>query len=318
MPYFDVYKLFITFMKNRIHIMKIYSMINRYYLIINKIKSAHFPSFEDIKEHLSEHDIEISLRTLQRDLQSIRNEFGIEVIYSKMNNGYAIDKDETGDYEYFMRFFEMTVMSGTLTDTLKNNSNISDYIAFDAAETLSGVEHISKLIYAIQQNFELRIEYKRFHDESPFETRLAPGIIKEYKKRWYIIAWNLDLEQFRTYGLERIVSLNLTEINFKKSLVKDCKEMFNNVIGISSPTGKPELVELSFDAGQGKYIKTLPLHHTQTILTDNETEFRILIKVVPNYELTQLILSHGKRVEVIKPEWLREEIKDVCNEISNR
>ena len=292
-------------------------MINRYYLIINKIKSTYFPSFEDIKEHLSDHDIEISLRTLQRDFQSVRNEFGIEVTYNKMNNGYAIDKDETGDYEYFMHFFEMTVMSGTLASTLKNNSNISDYISFDVAETVSGVEHISKLIYAIQENFEVKIEYKRFYDEDAFEARVAPGLIKEYKKRWYLIAWNLDLEQFRTYGLERIVSIELTEKNFKKSLVKNCKEMFNNVIGISSYTGKPKLVELSFDAGQGKYIKTLPLHHTQTVLADNETEFRILIKVVPNYELTQLILSHGERVEVIKPESLREEIKGICRKIAN-
>lgn len=298
--------------------MKIYRIINRYYLIINKIRGAYYPSFENIQEHLANHDIEISLRTLQRDLQNIRNEFGIEVLYNKLENGYVIDKDETGDYEYFLRFFEMTVMSGTLTDTLKNNPNISDFISFDVSEPTSGVEHISKILYAIQDHFEVKIQYKRFQDEKPFEANIAPGLIKEYKKRWYLIAWNLDLNEFRTYGLERIVSLELTSKNFDKKLVKDCKELFTHVIGLSSPTEKPELVELSFNAYQGKYIKTLPLHHSQTVLVDNENEYRILLKVVPNYELIQLILSHREKIDVIKPEWLRQEIKKICLEIANR
>lgn len=298
--------------------MKIYRIINRYYLIINKIRAAHYPSFESIKEHLADHDIEISLRTLQRDLQNIRNEFGIEIIYNKLENGYAIDKDETGDYQYFMRFFEMTVMSGTLTETLRNNPNIGDFISFDLAEPTSGVEHISKILFAIKDNFKVKIEYKRFQDDTAFETNIAPGLIKEYKKRWYLIAWNLDLEEFRTYGLERIVSLELGSENFDKKLIKDCKELFTHVIGISSPTEEPELVELSFEAYQGKYIKTLPLHHSQTVLEDNENEYRILLKVVPNFELIQLILSHREKVEVIKPKWLRDEIKQICKKIANK
>lgn len=298
--------------------MQIYRIINRYYLIINKIKSGYFPSFEDIQEHLRLHDTEISLRTIQRDFQNIRDEFGLEIVYNKMKNGYYLNSEQNSDYEYFMRFFEMTVMSGKLTETLINESDISKYISFDTVELTSGIEYIQKILYAIREKFKITIQYQRFSDSSPFETKLAPGFLKEYQNRWYLIAWNLELKDFRTYGLERIKELEITGESFNENLVKNCKDMFENVIGISSPTGKPELVELSFDAGQGKYIKTLPLHHTQTIIKDDETEFRILIKVVPNYELTQLILSHRERVEVIKPEWLKEEIKGICNKIANR
>jgi predicted DNA-binding transcriptional regulator YafY len=298
--------------------MQIYRIVNRYYLIINKIKSSSFPSFDDIQEHLISHDTEISLRTMQRDLQNIRNEFGIEIVYNKAQNGYFINTEHDTDYEYFMRFFEMTVMSGKLTETLKNESDISKYIAFDTAETISGLEYMQKILYAIRENFQIRLKYQRFTDSSPFDTTIAPGFLKEYQKRWYLIAWNFDLEDFRTYGLDRINELEISEVNFNKNLVKNWKDMFESVIGVSSYSSKPELIELSFDPEQGKYIKTLPLHHTQTIITDDETEFRILLKVVPNYELTQRILSQGERVEVIKPEWLREEIKEICRKILNR
>ena len=45
------------------------------------------------------------------------------------------------------------------------------------------------------------------------------------------------------------------------------------------------------------------------ILIDDEIEFRISIQVIPNYELEEQILKHGERVEVIEPQWLKEDIK---------
>jgi arginine repressor len=104
--------------------MKIQRVISRYYLIINKIRSSHYASFEEIREHLAEHDIDISLRTLQRDIQNIRDEFGIDVVYSKHKNGYYLDNQEDSDFVYFMKFFEMSVMSGTLTDSFRTTKNI--------------------------------------------------------------------------------------------------------------------------------------------------------------------------------------------------
>lgn len=291
--------------------MKIYRVINRYYLIINKIRSSHFPSFEDIKQTLANHDIEVSLRTLQRDLQNVRAEFGIDVVYNKLKNGYFINTQESSDYEYFMRFFEMTVMSGTLADSLKNDGNLNKFIEFDTFQPMQGVEYISKILFSLGQNLQLKIHYQRFNDDQAFEANIAPGFLKEYQKRWYLIAWNIDLQDFRTYGLDRIKELEITGKNYNEKLVKGCKEKFKNVIGVGFPDREPELLELSFDTDQGKYIKTLPLHHTQTILEDNEKELRILIKVVPNYELTQKILSYGERVNVVKPEWLRQGIINI-------
>ncbi|MDD3858926.1 MAG: WYL domain-containing protein [Bacteroidales bacterium] len=288
--------------------MKIHHVINRYYLIINKIRSSHYPSFEEIRDQLASHDIDISFRTLQRDLQNIRNEFGIEVVYNKTKNGYSINTEESSDYEYFMRFFEMTVMSGTLTDSLKTGANISRHISFDTIEPMQGVEFIGKILFAIDQQLKIKIKYQRFNDDMPFEANLAPGFLKEYQKRWYLIAWNFDLEAFRTYGLDRIKGFEITGENYNPKLVSGCKDIFDHVIGIGFPDKEPEMIELSFDKEQGKYIKTLPLHKSQTILVDSEKELRILLKVVPNYELSQKIMSYGDRVKVIRPEWLRKEI----------
>ena len=65
-----------------------YLQFRRYQFIIEKLKSKGFTSFEEINETLSQHDIKITKRTLQRDLQTIRNEFLIEIPYDRKHNGY--------------------------------------------------------------------------------------------------------------------------------------------------------------------------------------------------------------------------------------
>ena len=41
----------------------------------------------------------------------------------------------------------------------------------------------------------------------------------------------------------------------------------------------------------------------------------LAVEVRPTYEFTQLILSFGKDVEVLKPEWLRRQIAEKLGEI---
>ena len=67
-------------------------------------------------------------------------------------------------------------------------------------------------------------------------------------------------------------------------------------------------VKLKFSPKEGPYIKSQPLHNTQEILIDNQSEFIITLDVVPSYELKAQILSYGENVEVIEPQTLRNEI----------
>jgi predicted DNA-binding transcriptional regulator YafY len=69
-------------------------------------------------------------------------------------------------------------------------------------------------------------------------------------------------------------------------------------------------VVLSYEAFQGNYIKTQPIHNSQKILVDNDDELRISIRVIPNYELEEQILKQGERVKVVEPKWLQDSIKE--------
>jgi len=287
--------------------MKIYRTIQRYYLIIKKINESNFPTFDKIRECLSDNHFPISPRTLQRDIENIRWDFHIEIKYDMARKGYYIDMEESGDFDDYMRFFEMSMISGSLTEAIKDSKNLKRFISFDKSDDLLGIEYFNKILFAIQNHDVIKILYQRFNDDSePYEEKIAPILLKEYQKRWYVVAKLLRKNEIRTYGLDRIKGYQLTDEKYLEADVEIIKEKFENIIGIGFYDNEPEIVELSFTPEQGKYVKTLKWHHTQKEIEGEEDEYRIQLFVGRNFELEQKIMNVGDQVKVIRPEWLKD------------
>ena len=88
------------------------------------------------------------------------------------------------------------------------------------------------------------------------------------------------------------MNLGFDSYNFNVS------EYFKHCFGIIRPDDEdsaPEKIILSFNSFKGKYIKSLPLHHSQQLLIDNETETRVSIEVYITHDLLMEILSHGMK-----------------------
>ena len=75
------------------------------------------------------------------------------------------------------------------------------------------------------------------------------------------------------------------------------------------PGDKAETVLLSFTPAQAKYILSQPLHHSQAVVKETATEFRISLTLMVNTELVMQLLSYGAGVKVLKPDSLAERIE---------
>ena len=283
--------------------------IRRYTLEIEKIRRGQFPSFQEIKDYLFNHGFEIGDRTIQRDIEQIRFEFGIEIKYERDKNGYFIDHENSLNLESFFSFLEIVNTAELLTESLNESKDALKYISFDTGGGLKGIENLKPLLKAIKGSRKISFNHFNFHTNKIRRYSLKPYLLKEYQNRWYIVGLIGNLKEFRTFGIERIEKLEVKAETFKVEEKLNPIEMFDKTIGLVYSLNTSQNVILSFTPTQGKYIKTLPLHTSQKILIDNEIEFRISITVIPNYELTQLILKHGDTVKVIEPEWLVDEIR---------
>lgn len=283
--------------------------IRRYTLIIDKISSGQHPSFAEIKDFLYEHGFEVGDRTIQRDIEQIRFEFGIELKYHRDKNGYFIDADANPDMNSFYRFLEIANTAELLTESLSESKDALTYISFDTGGGLRGIENLNPILHAIKNRRSISFSHYNFHKDKTSNYSLKPYLLKEYQNRWYVVGMVED-GFFLTFGIDRISKLKVLSETFKRVKKPNPIELFENTIGVVHSSGKVERVILSFTATQGKYIKTLPLHKSQLIIIDDDNECRIALNVIPNFELSQQILMQGDAVKVIEPKWLADEIKE--------
>ncbi len=300
------------------NIMSRHSTIRRYALIIEKTDRRLYPSFREIKEFLVKHGFEISDRTIQRDIEQMRLNFGIEITYDRLHDGYYIDRERTLHIDNFLRFLQIAQTAELLTESLQESRDTLQYIDFESQGELRGSELLKPFLSAIRNHREVIFMHENFMREQPKLHRVRPYLLKEYLNRWYLVSTTLDNNECRIFGIDRISYLEITAQNFEPDPELKPQELFRNTIGLTYSESEPQPVELSFTPLQGKYVKALPMHHSQEIITDNENELRVRLFINPNLEFRQRVMMLGDAVRVISPNWLVAEIKNALDAARKR
>jgi predicted DNA-binding transcriptional regulator YafY len=189
-----------------------------------------------------------------------------------------------------------------------------DFISPEKVPHIKGSEYLVKIIGAIKNGSVLRIYYQPFYEDKPYFSEVHPYLLKEYKSRWYMIGLNDFKDQLRTYSLDRIRDIQVSEIVYKNQTFS-AEEYFKNSIGIISPDGRPPKILVSIQKTQGQYLITQPWHESQNIDEETEEEIVFSFKLHPTYEFISLLLSFGKDLKVLKPESLRDSMREQLDEM---
>lgn len=265
-------------------------------------------TYAEIKNYLErkfeekKYDLQFSQKSFKRDRLHLLEILEMETDYDLNTRKYQIIDDFEVDSE---NIFD-TIL---LIDAYKQTKGNSEIMLFEKRKA-RGLDHLHGILHAIQNRKIISFNYSRFYEDEPERCVVKPFALKEFKYRWYLLAkYNKSENQnLKIFALDRISELELSASTFTKEKL-NVEEVFKNSFGIFTTFNeKPVEIVLSFTAFQGKYIKTLPLHHSQEILIDNENELKIKLILVPTYDFVQEILSLGDTVKVISPESFRQEI----------
>lgn len=192
-----------------------------------------------------------------------------------------------------------------------------EIVGFDENLDLVGIEHFTPLFNAIIDKRPLQLTYKSFKQEEKSKIIVHPYYLKQYNKRWFLIAWNAENNFLANFALDRISAIKDAKIPFRPTDV-DFYEYFDDMIGVSKDSrAELQKVKLWVSAAQWPYIKTKPLHGTQRTVRVGEDGTIISIEVYLNYELEQLLLSFGEKVRVLAPQDLKDRIKQRLTEAAN-
>ena len=110
--------------------------------------------------------------------------------------------------------------------------------------------------------------------------------------------------------MDRIEDIKDSKVAYEENSQYDFDEYFEDVIGVTIPeNAEVQKIELWADTNIAPYIRTKPIHESQSPLREDNGGFRFYIKVIPNVELESIILSFGDAIKVLEPEELKEKIK---------
>ncbi len=287
--------------------MSVTSKLKRYELILNKVESSKYPALAEIYNYLQRFDINPSERTLQRDMEELKTDFNIEMVYDKKQRGYFIEKNTSTDT--IIQFIRNMSLQADLLEFSKISQE-SNAIILKEEYNLKGVEWIPVLLDAIQHHLYIELTYHKFYEEQLDVYSFQPYGLKEFQARWYAVGVKKGDTRIIKLGVDRIVDIVITDKKFKRNKDIDLPVFFSRMIGIIDDGGNRERVVLSFTPFQANYIRTLPLHWSQKEILTNEKEVQFEYYLLLNHELMQKILSYGAEVKVIQPSALQAKHKE--------
>ena len=195
--------------------------------------------------------------------------------------------------------------------SLKLDETSEEVVGFDENLDLEGMDNFTPLFNAIVDKQPLKLSYQSFKQDREETVIVHPYYLKQYNKRWFLIAWNDEYNFMANYAFDRIKGIENANVPYKPTDV-NFFDYFDEMIGVSKDTRtEPQTVKLWVSPEQWPYIKTKPLHGaTQRLVSFDEKGAVITIEVYLNYELEQQLLSFGEKVKVLEPAELKERIKE--------
>ena len=275
----------------------------------------------------------VSVRTVQADIQMMRSDkmgynAPIEVYdhkyYRYADSDFSITNmplsqndydvlqeavDMLRELEGFEQFSEMADVVRRLQDKLAiSRNNRKPIVNFDSVPNLKGIRLLNPLYNYIVHQQTLRIMYKSFTASKPTEYIFCPYLLKEFRNRWFLYGSKATDLSLYNLALDRIVSVEPSDVPFRANPEFDSEHFFDDVIGVSKNIGStPRTIKFWATEEQSKYIETKPLHRSQRLIRQNADGSCVFkMDVVVNFELYSVFMSYGPGVKILSPRFVRE------------
>jgi len=280
----------------------------RYLYVIDRLRSrpSTFNELQDyVLRKLEKEDIdtsfEYSVRTFERDKKDIATLFGIEIYFDRKDKTYTINEEEIAD-QSVTRMIE----AFSIHHALQEGNKLSPSVFLEKRKSL-GTELIHGIIHAVQNRFILQFTHQKHWEDFTTQREVYPIAIKEAQQRWYLVCLEKSTQIVKTFGLDRISNLKITDTKFKPFAFNVEKE-FRNAFGVLRDE-PAEKVILQFSKMQGEYIKTFPLHDSQRIIEQTGDAVTFEMYICLTHDFIMELMRYDAHVRILEPQSLIDNIK---------
>ena len=298
--------------------------LTRQLLILNRISRSEEPVPTDTllrdierycltREFAFPSDRNSRMRMIQRDIRAIDEMFYVS-IKNKRGRGYYVEQRDEGspiDTERFIADFD-------LLSSLSPEAKLHKFVIPERNRYI-GSNNFTPLLKAIKESHIVEFDYLNIRKKTIHHHRVSPLFLKEDQMRWYLVGKKDPDAKVMLFAIERIENLEVPDDKFKRDDDIDIENYFRDSYGIwNDPDQSAETVVLKYDQLDGAFLKSVPLHPSQKILVDTETEFIISLQIKITNDFKMALLSRSRSLEVLEPAHLRDEFREIYARASQR
>ena len=206
----------------------------------------------------------------------------------------------------------------SVNELLNDKKNLEGKILYEHVP--SDEKFLAPIMEALRDQYAIQITHQGFGKPRPYTFVVEPYRLKMFKQRWYLLARSPYKDEFRVYGLDRILAVEPTDQRYDIPDTCVAEKYFKHAYGVTVLEGEPERIVISIDHGQADFLRTLPLHPSQQEIEPINGYPAFSFYVYPSEEFQRELYAYGSYVEVHEPQWLRDEFaKDAqkVNEMYN-
>ena len=268
---------------------------------------------------------EVSVRTIYRDIDSISS-VGVPIFTTqgkgggiKIDNEFILNKSlfDTNEKEQIIAALQglektneaykselITKLSALFK--IKNSNWIEiDFTSWGSNNTYQDLFNALKTTI-INKNI-ISFSYNSSKAEK-INRRVKPIRLLFKEQDWYLYAFCLLRNDFRYFKLSRMKDLEVLAINYEDNfenavLKKELK--YENIVNI----------KLKFDKSVAFRVYD---EFNEAIEEDEKGNLYVEIKIPNNYKLYNYIFSFGSNVEILEPKEIRNQFKNMINEIAKK
>ncbi len=268
---------------------------------------------------------EVSVRTIYRDIDSISS-VGVPIFTTqgkgggiKIDNEFILNKSlfDTNEKEQIIAALQglektneaykselITKLSALFK--IKNSNWIEiDFTSWGSNNTYQDLFNALKTVI-INKNI-ISFSYNSSKAEK-INRKVKPIRLLFKEQDWYLYAFCLLRNDFRYFKLSRMKDLEVLAINYEDNfenavLKKELK--YENIVNI----------KLKFDKSVAFRVYD---EFNEAIEEDEKGNLYVEIKIPNNYKLYNYIFSFGSNVEILEPKEIRNQFKNMINEIAKK
>lgn len=279
--------------------------------------------------------LNISLRTIQRDVQLLKNA-GFPIVmdpYTKelsLVSDYGVPSIEFTQveilailvlFEEFGDSIREPVFSAFTTAAFKIASALSpsfldivgrirEHVSVNPLHTNEVTDYhevFQTILDSILSRRTVFVEYRSPSDSAPIKTEIQPFTVL-YGRSWYVIGFSSLYQEIRTFKVSRILTIRSTTKTFAMPASFSVDEYLGNAWYIIPSTGHDQEVVVRFSKLVARNVAEIRWHKTQSLRWLNNGEVELRFTVSGLNEIVWWILGYGAEATVIEPQELRDMI----------